>query len=130
MPHSASTAAAGCPPDRRPAIRMMRLRLESIAFAVLLALAAGSASAQVPGMPDARQMSGVPLPVGDLANGTVTVRVVRGAMTNPLAGQTVSLIVGSATLTATTNDAGRAEFPSLTPGARVKAAVTVAGERL
>lgn len=80
-------------------------------------------------MPDARQMSGMPLPVGELTPGTVTVRVVRGAMTNPLAGQTVE-ISGGATLTRTTNESGRAEFTGLPVGKRIRAAVTVDGQRI
>jgi hypothetical protein len=83
-----------------------------------------------PGMPDARQMSGVPLPVGDLANGTVTVRVVRGAMTNPVKNQEVELLGGPAVAKATTNEAGRAEFTGLAAGTRVKAVSTVDGVRL
>jgi len=81
-------------------------------------------------MPDAKQMSGVPLPVSDLPAGTVTVRVVRGAMTNIIPGQLVELTGGPSTLSAKTNDAGRAEFSGLQPGTRVKAATTVNGERL
>lgn len=81
-------------------------------------------------MPDPKQMSGRPLPVGDLPAGTVTVRVVRGSMTNVVEGQTVELSGGPATLTATTNAQGRAEFPGLTPGTTVMASTTVDGERL
>src|SRR5437773_5795090 len=88
------------------------------------------AGAQGPQMPDARQMSGVPLPVADLAPGTVTVRVVRGAMTNAIVGQLVELTGGPSTLSAKTNDAGRAEFNGLQPGTRVKASATVNGEHL
>jgi hypothetical protein len=81
-------------------------------------------------MPDPRQMSGIPLPVPDLAPGTVTVRVVRGAMTNVIAGQLVELTGGPSPLSAKTNDAGRAEFTGLQPGIRVKASTTVNGERI
>ena len=81
-------------------------------------------------MPDARQMSGVPLPVADLPAGTVTVRVVRGAITNVIAGQLVELTGGPSTLSAKTNDAGRAEFTGLIPGTKVRATATVNGERL
>jgi hypothetical protein len=106
----------------------------SLALAAAVLLAAPSAlHAQAPAgvqMPDARQMSGVPLPVGDLAPGTVTVRVVRGTMANVIAGQTVDLTGGSSPLSAKTNDAGRAEFTGVTPGTRVKASATVNGERL
>ena len=96
--------------------------------ALLLAFAA-SATAQ-PGMPDLRQMSGVPLPVSDVAVGTVTVRVVRGALTNAVKDQDVELRMGAASRTARTNEAGRAEFTSLNPGVRVRATTTVDGQRL
>jgi hypothetical protein len=106
----------------------------ALALAAALVIAAPSTlQAQPPAgvqMPDARQMSGVPLPVADLAPGTVTVRVVRGTMANLIAGQTVDLTGGSSPLSAKTNDAGRAEFTGLTPGTRVKASATVNGERL
>ena len=72
-------------------------------------------------MPDARQMSGIPLPVSDLAVGTVTVRVVRGAMTNPVVDQSVELSGGSSPMTARTNESGRAEFTGLRPGTKVTA---------
>jgi hypothetical protein len=82
-------------------------------------------------MPDAKQMSGVPLPVSDLPPGTVTVRVVRGSMANAIFGQLVELTTGAPSpASATTNDAGRAEFSGLAPGTRVKASATVNGERL
>jgi hypothetical protein len=81
-------------------------------------------------MPDARQMSGIPLPVADLAPGTVTVRVVRGTITNVIAGQVVELTGGASPLSAKTNDSGRAEFNGLQPGTRVKASTTVDGERI
>lgn len=81
-------------------------------------------------MPDPKAMSGRPLPVADLAPGTVTVRVVRGSIANPIAGQTVELTGGAAPATAKTNDAGRAEFQGLRPGMRVKASTVVDGERL
>lgn len=81
-------------------------------------------------MPDARQMSGVPLPMADLPVGTVTVRVARGAITNPLEGISVELTGAGAPRTAATDAQGRATFSALTPGARVKADATVAGEKL
>lgn len=80
-------------------------------------------------MPDAKQMSGMPLPVGDVATGTVVVRVIRGALDKPIAGQRVE-IAGEVTAVATTNDTGRAEFKALQPGRRVKAIATVGTERL
>ena len=80
-------------------------------------------------MPDPKQMSGVPLPTSDLPAGTVTVRVVRGALSNLVVDQPVEL-AGDVTATSRTNDAGRAEFTGLAPGARVRAITTVDGERL
>jgi hypothetical protein len=81
-------------------------------------------------MPDPKQISGVPLPVPDVPVGTVTVRVIRGQLSNTLPGQTVELTVAGAARTAQTDDAGRATFSDLPIGARVKASVTVAGERI
>ena len=98
-----------------------------LTLAALTALMPSVVSAQ---MPDARQMSGVPLPVGDLAPGTVTVRVVRGTMTNIIANQEVELSGGPSVMKTKTNDAGRAEFTGLAPGTRVKAIAIVNGERL
>ncbi len=94
--------------------------------ALVLALAAPSYAQ----MPDLRQMSGVPLPVNDVAPGTVTVRVIRGSLANVVPGQDVELQVGGASRTVKTNDAGRAEFNGLAPGTRVKAMTVVDGERL
>jgi len=102
-----------------------------LALVALVAMAPGAVSAQMPGgMPDAKQMSGLPLPVADLPPGTVTVRVVRGTMTNVIPNQEVELSGGPSVIKANTNDAGRAEFAGLAPGTRVKAAAVVNGERL
>src|SRR5687767_6452251 len=81
-------------------------------------------------MPDPKQMSGVPLPLPDMEIGTVTVRVIRGQLTNILPGQTVELTGAGPVKSAKTDDAGRATFSNLPPGSRVKAAVTVDGERV
>jgi hypothetical protein len=106
--------------------RSVSVRSALSVAALVLALATPSFSQ----MPDLRQMSGVPLPVSDVAPGTVTVRVIRGSLTNAVTGQDVELSVGGATRTAKTNDAGRAEFSGLAPGTRVKASTVVDGERL
>lgn len=89
------------------------------------------ADAQMQGtqMPDPRQMSGVPLPTSDLPVGTITVRVIRGSLSNPLPNHPVD-ITGGASVTKTTNENGRAEFPDLAPGLRIKASTVVNGERL
>lgn len=98
----------------------------------LVALMTPHAFAQMPSgaqMPDPRQMSGVPLPTGEIPAGTVTVRVVRGALTNIVTSHPVEL-VGQLSASGTTNAQGRAEFTGLAIGSRVKAVTTVDGERL
>ncbi len=107
------------------------VRASAVAFAAALVLLVTCVAAGAqPAMPDPRQMSGVPLPVGDVSTGTVTVRVARESVTNAVTGQEVQLAVGGEFRTAKTNDAGRAEFTGLTPGSRVKASTIVDGERL
>jgi hypothetical protein len=81
-------------------------------------------------MPDPKQMSGIPLPVPDLPEGTVTARVVREALTNPLSGETVQLVGPGVSQTAKTDEAGRATFTGLKPGVRVKAVTVISGERI
>lgn len=81
-------------------------------------------------MPDPKQISGVPLPVPDMEIGTVTVRVIKGQLSNILPDQTVELAGAGPVKTAKTDEAGRATFNNLAPGTRVKAAVTVDGERV
>lgn len=98
----------------------------------LVAFASPVALAQMPSggqMPDPRQMSGVPLPTGEIPAGTVTVRVVRGSLTNIVTGHPVEL-VGQVQAAGKTNDQGRAEFSGLKVGSTLKAVTTVDGERL
>jgi len=99
--------------------------------ALVVALGVSAAAQVAPGaqMPDPKQMSGVPLPSRDIPAGTVTVRVVRGSLSNLVVGQPVE-ILGEVTASAKTNDAGRAEFTGLKPGSRLKAVTVVDGERL
>jgi hypothetical protein len=106
-------------------------RIWSLA-AVMLVTGAATALLQARAgaqMPDPKQMSGVPLPTSEIPPGTVTVRVVRGTLSNLVVGQDVQL-VGEVTGEAKTNDAGRAEFSGLRAGTRVKAVAIVDGERL
>ena len=96
---------------------------------LLLALAVVSppvATAQ----PDPRQMSGIPLPDPELPAGTVTVRVIRGSITNNVPDQPVELREGDDVATAATDAEGRAEFAGLIPGATVVAATELDGVRL
>jgi len=109
-------------------VRVIRLE-RTFSSVLVLACLLGFVPSAIAQMPDPKQMSGVPLPVGDLATGTVTVRVVRGTMTNVITGQRVE-IIGPFPMSGKTNDAGRAEFTGLQPGTRVRAATTVDGEYL
>lgn len=99
-------------------------------LACVLALLLAFSRAEAQNMPDPKEIAGVPLPVGDVPVGTVTVRVIRGQMSNNIADQPVDLIVGGAVRTMKTDDAGRAAFSGLRPGTRVQARAIVAGERL
>jgi hypothetical protein len=100
----------------------MKYALTLVAIVVL----GTSALAQ---MPDPKQMSGMPLPVADLSPGTVTARVIRGQLSNPVDGQAVDL-VGGATKTEKTDATGHATFSGLTPGTRVKLRTTVGSETI
>ena len=81
-------------------------------------------------MPDARQMSGIPRPVDDLPGGTVSVRLVRGDLSNNIVNHPVELHVGGKVTVVATDENGRAQFGGLTPGAPLKAVAVVDGERL
>jgi hypothetical protein len=101
-------------------------------FVLLAALAAttsAGALAQVP-MPNLREMSGTPLPTSDLPDGAISVRVVRGALSNNIPNQAVEMHADRLLRTANTDDNGRALFTGLPPGTTVHAVTTVGGERL
>ena len=89
----------------------------------------GFAYAQAPEMPDPSQIHGRALPAPELAAGTVTVRVVREAIGNNVAGQEVLVKIGNATKRGRTDEQGRAEFVGLAAGEAV-ASTTVDGEQL
>jgi hypothetical protein len=81
-------------------------------------------------MPDMKQMSGIPRPVTDLPDHAISVRVIRGDLSNNIANQPVELRVGSKTTTVKTDESGRAQFNDVTPGQTVKASTDVDGEHL
>jgi hypothetical protein len=81
-------------------------------------------------MPDAKQMSGIPRPVTDLPNSSISVRLIRGDLSNNITNFPVELHVGSQVKTVKTDDSGRAQFDGLTAGTAVKAIAVVDGERL
>lgn len=104
----------------------MTRSLAGLVVAAVVLFGAVLAQAQ----PDARQMSGIPLPGPELPDGTVSVRVVRGTMTNNLAGQAVTLHAAGRVLQGTTDADGRAQFTGLSAGASVYAETQVDGESL
>lgn len=83
-------------------------------------------------MPDPRQMAGIPRPVDDLPNGTISVRLIRGQLSNNIANHPVELhAAGVGEIgTAMTDANGRAQFSGITAGTPVHAVATVDGERL
>ena len=104
----------------------MKKALIVLCVAAAIAAVPDSASAQ----PDVKQMSGMPLPVADMTPGTVTVRVLRGAITKPIVGHQVELQGAGSPAAEKTNDTGRAEFANIRIGARMRAVAVVDGERL
>jgi hypothetical protein len=99
-------------------------------FLVAFVLLAGAGAPTLAQMPDLRQMSGQPLPSGELPVGSVSVRVVRGGISNNIPDQDVTLEGGGPAKTLKTDASGRAVFSGLAPGSIWRATTTVDGERL
>src|SRR5438094_6473052 len=116
------------------AMKTLRVWLASVAVVALLWGGTLAAAGQMPGsgrqMPDPKQLAGIPLPLGDMPAGSIMVRVIRGQLTKAITKQTVELSGPGIRKTAATDEAGRAQFNGLTPGTRLKATTTVAGEKL
>ena len=112
----------------RSAAAVSGARGRRISLLALLALAVASPLAAQ--MPDPRSMSGIPMPSQDLPDGTVTVRVVRGAITNNLEGVAVELHGAGDVRRAATGADGRASFSGVPAGATVHARAVVDGEAL
>src|SRR5215212_12211132 len=81
-------------------------------------------------MPDPKQMSGIPRPVDDLPKGAISVRLIRGSLSNNIAGHPVNLEIGGKVTTVNTDESGRAQFNDVPAGAKVKASADVDGEHL
>lgn len=103
---------------------------QTAASRVVLGLGAWVLGVGLAQMPDPALMHGRAIPAADLPAGTITVRVVREALSNNVVGQEVRLTAGGAVRTAQTDDQGRATFAGLSPGADARAEATVAGEPL
>jgi hypothetical protein len=81
-------------------------------------------------MPDPKQMSGIPRPVDDLPAGSISVRLIRGSLSNNISGHPVELHLGAKVQTVKTDENGRAQFDKVPPGTTVKATADVDGEHL
>lgn len=115
--------------------RRLLITVSSVAFAAVIspALAAGqmpAPPAPARAMPDASMMSGIPMPAADLPAGTVSVRLVRGELTNVIADHPVELAAGGKTETAKTDTTGHAVFTGVKGGTQVTVAATVDGQRV
>ncbi|MBI3264338.1 MAG: hypothetical protein HYZ58_14475 [Acidobacteria bacterium] len=102
----------------------------AIALSCLTLVAPWLALAQFQ-MPDPKTMAGIPRPDATLTTGTVTVRVIRGQLSNNIPNHPVLLeVAGTPVTTINTDESGRAEFTRLAPGRTAKAVTVVDGERL
>jgi hypothetical protein len=82
-------------------------------------------------MPDPKQMAGIPRPVNDLPDGSISVRLIRGQLSNNIASHQVELhFANGRVLKVNTDDAGRAQFDKVPAGESVKATADVDGEHL
>lgn len=103
------------------------LKLLALLFAVLTFAAPAYAQLQ---MPDPKQMSGIPRPVTDLPTGHVSVRLIRGQLSNNIPAHPVEMHAGGKVLTVKTDENGRAQFSGVAAGTTVKAVAVVDDERL
>jgi len=82
-------------------------------------------------MPDPKQMAGIPRPVTDLPDSSISVRLIRGQLSNNIASHLVELhFANGRVLKVNTDEAGRAQFDKLPRGESVKASADVDGEHL
>ena len=82
------------------------------------------------GMPDAKAMSGIPRPSETVPTGSVSVRLVRGQLSNLITGFPVQFLVSGKARTVKTDATGHAVVSGLAAGTPVQALATVDGERL
>jgi hypothetical protein len=103
-----------------------------LAACALLVAARGAAADQAAAAPGnmPAHMAAMPLAAPDLPAGTVSVRLVRGDISNNLAGETIELEVDGRSMTEKTDASGRARFSGLAAGSTVKAAAGAGKERI
>jgi hypothetical protein len=82
------------------------------------------------GMPDAKAMSGIARPSETLPPGTVSVRLVRGQLSNLVTDSPVEFSVDGKRQAVKTDATGHAVLSGLAAGAMVQASATVDGERV
>jgi hypothetical protein len=91
-------------------------------IAWLLALALSATALAQPMMIDPSKMSGIPRPDPQVPPKTITVRLIRGELSNRMVGVDVQLASAKGqVVTAKTDDQGRATFANLTPGEQYQA---------
>ena len=118
-------------------------RASATGAAILLALGIGAFPAVSPawaqmagsgmagaGMPDAKAMSGIPRPSDTVPTGSVSVRLVRGQLSNNITDHPVDFLVDGKRQTVKTGPTGHAVLGGLAAGATVQAKTTVDGEAL
>lgn len=99
--------------------------------ALLLVLAFGTLAAPaVAQMPSAVEMSGRPLPSGDVPPGSLSVRVARGDFSDSLGGHPVEVSVDGDVRAYATDEDGRVLVSGLRVGNTVRVATVVDGRRL
>ena len=140
-PQDVTSAAGVCPScatandDDARFCKSCGTKLLAILIAFLLStsyflLSPSPAFAQLQ-MPDPKEMSGIPRPVTDLPAGHVSVRLIRGQLSNNIQGHPVEIHGGGKVLnTVKTDENGRAQFSGVAAGTSVTAVATVDGERL
>src|SRR5262252_4795504 len=92
-------------------------RFSKVFLCVLCVLCGGVFTSAQFQMPDPKQMAGIPRPVNDLPDGSISVRLIRGQLSNNIASHAVELhYANGRVVKVSTDDAGRAQFDKLAPG--------------
>jgi hypothetical protein len=126
---SASRAAANGPRQAAGAAVLVLLVIGSLLRATPAQAQMGGMGGGA-GMPDAKAMSGIPRPSETVPTGSVSVRLVRGQLSNLITDFPVEFLVDGKRQTVKTDATGHAVVSGLSAGAAIQATATVDGERL